>query len=345
MATLVTGGAGYVGSHVVVALHEAGRDAVVVDDFSNASPRAVDAVRELTSDSVPVVEADAGDRAAMEEIFDCHPIDSVVHLAARKSAAESVERPLAYYRDNLASTVCVAEVMAERGVNRLVFSSSAAVYGEPAEAPVTELTELGPPLNPYGASKEMSERILTDAAASSGLRVTLLRYFNVAGAHPSGALGESPRGVPANLAAYVMQVAVGRLDRVEVFGSDYDTPDGTAVRDYIHVVDLAEGHVAALDALERSAAPTTGTAVAYNLGTGRGHTVLEVIAAASEAAGFSIPHTLADRRPGDVAAIWADCRRAAAELGWTARRDLAAMMRDHWNWQRRHPHGYDSPEP
>lgn len=347
MATLVTGGAGYVGSHVVVALHEAGRDAVVVDDFSNASPRAMDAVRELNSDSVPVVEADVGDRAAMEEIFDCHPIDSVVHLAARKSAAESVERPLAYYRDNLASTICVAEVMAERGVNRLVFSSSAAVYGEPAEAPVTELTELGPPLNPYGASKEMGERILTDAAASSGLRVTLLRYFNVAGAHPSGALGESPRGVPANLAAYVMQVAVGRLDRVEVFGSDYDTPDGTAVRDYIHVVDLAEGHVAALDALERSAAPMTGAgaAVAYNLGTGRGHTVLEVIAAASEAAGFSIPYTLAGRRPGDVAAIWADCRRAAAELGWTARRDLAAMMRDHWNWQRRHPHGYDSPEP
>ena len=211
MATLVTGGAGYVGSHVVVALHEAGRDAVVVDDFSNASPRAMDAVRELNSDSVPVVEADVGDRAAMEEIFDCHPIDSVVHLAARKSAAESVERPLAYYRDNLASTICVAEVMAERGVNRLVFSSSAAVYGEPAEAPVTELTELGPPLNPYGASKEMGERILTDVAASSGLRVTLLRYFNVAGAHPSGALGESPRGVPANLAAYVMQVAVGRL--------------------------------------------------------------------------------------------------------------------------------------
>ena len=348
MATLVTGGAGYVGGHVVVALHEAGRDVVVVDDFSNVSPGAVDAIRELTSRSLPVIEGDAGDKADVEKVFDLHPIDSVVHLAARKSAAESLERPLAYYRDNLASTVCVAEVMAERGVNRLVFSSSAAVYGEPAEAPVTELTELGPPLNPYGASKEMSERILTDAAASSGLRVTLLRYFNVAGAHPSGALGESPRGVPANLAAYVMQVAVGRLDRVEVFGSDYDTPDGTAVRDYIHVVDLADGHVVALDALERSAEPNgvdPSAAVTYNLGTGRGHTVLEVIAAASEAAGFSIPYTLAGRRPGDVAAIWADCRRAAAELGWTARRDLAAMMRDHWNWQRRHPHGYDSPEP
>ena len=349
MATLVTGGAGYVGSHVVVALHEAGRDVVVVDDFSNASPRAADAVRGLTSDSVPVVEADAGDRAAMEEIFDCHPIDSVVHLAARKSTAESLEQPLAYYRTNLVSTVCVAEVMIERGADRLVFSSSAAVYGEPAEAPVTEQAELAPPLNPYGASKAMSERILRDAAASSGLRVALLRYFNPVGAHPSGMIGEDSRGVPANLVPYVMQVAAGRLDRVEVFGADYDTPDGTAVRDYVHVVDLAEGHGAALDAMESSAGPTAGggagAAVAYNLGVGRGHTVLEVLAAASEAVGFPIPYALAARRPGDVAAIWADCRRAAAELGWTARRDLAAMMRDHWNWQRRHPQGYDSPEP
>lgn len=345
MATLVTGGAGYVGSHVVVALHEAGRDAVVVDDFSNVSPRAVDAIRELTSDSVPVVEADACDRAQMEEIFDRHPIDSAVHLAALKSVAESLERPLAYYRTNLVSTVCLAEVMIERGAGRLVFSSSAVVYGELAEPPVGEQAELGPALNPYGASKAMSEQILRDAAASSDLRVALLRYFNPVGAHPSGVIGEDPRGTPANLVPYVMQVAAGRLDRVEVFGADYDTPDGTGVRDYVHIVDLAEGHVAALDALDRPAGPAgagPAAAVVYNLGTGRGHSVLEVLAAASEAVGFPIPHALAGRRPGDVAAIWADCRRAAAELGWTARRDLAAMMRDHWNWQRRHPDGYAS---
>ena len=343
MATLVTGGAGYVGGHVVVALHEAGRDVVIVDDFSNASTRAVDAIRGLTAGSLPVVEGDAGDQAAMERIFDRHRIDSVVHLAARKSVAESLERPLAYYRSNLVSTVCVAEVMIERGVDRFVFSSSAVVYGEPAETPVTEQTELGPPLNPYGASKAMSEQILRDAAASSGLRVALLRYFNPAGAHPSGMIGEDPRGTPANLVPRVMQVAAGRLDRVEVFGCDYDTSDGTAVRDYVHVVDLAQGHAAALDALERGEGPFEAEgAVTYNLGAGRGHTVLEVIAAASEAVGFAIPHAPAERRPGDAAAIWADCRRAGAELGWTARRDLGAMMRDHWNWQRRHPDGYAS---
>lgn len=341
MATLVTGGAGYVGSHVVVALHEAGREAVVVDDFSNVSPRAVDAIRELTSDSMAVVEADACDPAQMEEVFDRHHIDSAVHLAARKSVAESMERPLDYYRTNLASTVCLAEVMIERGADRLVFSSSATVYGEPAAIPVSEQAELGPALNPYGASKAMSEQILRDAAASSDLRVALLRYFNPVGAHPSGVIGEDPRGTPANLVPYVMGVAAGRLDRVEVFGADYDTPDGTGVRDYVHVVDLAEGHVAALDALERQTGPA-GAAVVYNLGTGRGHSVLEVLAAASEAVGFPIPHTLAGRRPGDVAAIWADCRQAAAELGWTARRDLAAMMKDHWNWQNRHPKGYAS---
>lgn len=345
MATLVTGGAGYVGSHVVVALCEAGRDPVVLDDFSNSSPRAVAAIREIAGRSLPVVEGDACDRAAVERVFDRHPIDSVIHLAARKSVAESRERPLDYYRTNLVSTVSVAEAMIERGLERLVFSSSAVVYGAPARAPVTEQAALAPPLNPYGASKAMSEQILRDAAASSGLRVALLRYFNPVGAHPSGVIGEDPRGTPANLVPYVMQVAVGRLDRVEVFGADYDTPDGTGVRDYVHVVDLAEGHVAALGVLERQAGPAgagLGAAVAYNLGTGRGHSVLEVLAAASEAVGFPIPHALAARRPGDAAAVWADCRWAAAELGWTASRDLAAMMRDHWNWQRRHPNGYAS---
>ncbi len=350
MATLVTGGAGYVGSHTAVALHASGRDVVIVDDFSNASGGAVDAIRTLTTGSLPVVEGDAGDRATVEKIFDDHRIDSVVHLAAFKSVAESLAQPLNYYRNNLLSTICVAEVMTERGIDRFVFSSSAAVYGDPAEVPVTEAAGTGLALNPYGASKLMSEQILRDTAAASNLRVILLRYFNPVGAHPSGVIGEDPRGTPANLVPRVMQIAAGIGDRVEVFGADYDTRDGTAVRDYVHIMDLAEGHVAALDALERSArsdpgrtraGPSAG-AVAYNLGTGVGHTVLEVIAAAGRTVGADICYVMAERRPGDASRIWADCELARTELGWTAGYDLDAMMRDHWNWQSRHPDGYGS---
>ena len=335
MATLVTGGAGYIGSHTVVALHESGRDAVLIDDFSNSSDLAVDALRKLTTSSLPVIEGDTTDRATVEKVFADHEIDSVIHFAAFKAVGESVDQPLRYYRNNLVSTVNVAEVMIERGVDRVVFSSSATVYGEPASVPVTEDFPTTA-TNPYGWTKYMSEQILRDASLASDLRVILLRYFNPVGSHPSGTIGEDPNDIPNNLVPYVMQVAVGRLGCLSVFGGDYDTKDGTAIRDYIHVSDLAEGHVAALDRFDQS---DDGCAI-YNLGTGVGSTVLDVVAAASQAVGAEISYEIVDRRPGDVECIWAECSRARDELGWTAKRDLAAMMADHWRWQRQNPNGY-----
>ena len=286
MATLVTGGAGYVGSHTVVALHAAGRDVVILDDFSNASRRAVDAVRSLTSRSLPVEEGDAADAGALDTVFSGWPIDSVVHFAARKSVWESVSDPLGYYGTNLSSTIAVAAAAIERGAERLVFSSSATVYGTPPSLPVTEEAPAAPE-SPYGATKHMSEQILADAAAASDLTAVSLRYFNPVGAHPSGLIGEDPVGVPQNLVPAVMQVAVGRRDRLQVFGSDYDTADGTTVRDYVHVMDLAEGHVTALDA---DISPFASRV--FNLGTGVGSTVLQVLAAASVAVGS--PHPLRD---------------------------------------------------
>ena len=365
MATLITGGAGYIGSHIVVAVHQSGRNAVLLDDFSGSSPHAVDAVRRLTSPILPTVEGDASDCSVLRDVINRYGIDSVIHLAAFKNMPESLTEPLRYYRNNLASAISVAEVAAESGVRSLVFSSSAAVYGTPASAPVTEDSALAPS-NPYGRTKLMGEQIMADAATAFGLDVVLLRYFNPVGAHPSGVIGEDPAGQPGGLVPRVMQTAAGRHGPVLVFGSDYNTPDGTAVRDYIHVVDLAEGHLAALDARTANAAEgagAVGTANAaegagavgtgnaaegalncavYNLGTGVGSSVLQVIAAASSAVGRPIPHEMADRRPGDVASIWADCRRARHELGWTARYGLAAMLRDHWNWQKHHPDGYST---
>ena len=334
MATLVTGGAGYVGSHTVVALSAAGRDVVILDDFSNASPRAVDAVRSLTRPDLPVVEGDAADPAVLDSVFGRFGIDSVIHFAARKSVAESVADPLGYYRSNLGSTIAVAEAATDRGVGRLVFSSSAAVYGTPSSLPVEE-DALAEPESPYGASKLMCERILADAAAASSIQAVMLRYFNPVGAHPSGLIGEDPAGDPANLVPRVMQAAAGRLDRLEVFGDDYGTPDGTAVRDYVHVMDLAEGHTAALEA-DIGPEPSR----VYNLGTGTGTSVLEVLAAAAEAVGKAVPYEIASRRPGDVKACWADCTRARQELGWQARRNLSQMLSDHWNFTRHHPNGH-----
>ncbi len=336
MATLVTGGAGYIGSHTVVALHDAGRDPVVLDDFSNSSPRAVDAVRGLTRPDLPVVEGDVGDPDVLAAVFGEHRIDSVVHFAARKSVAESVSDPLGYYRSNLGSTIALAAAAVDRGVQRLVFSSSATVYGSTSKLPVTE-DSMTVPESPYGETKLMGERILADAAAASGLTAVMLRYFNPVGAHPSGLIGEDPSGEPANLVPRIMQVASGRRDRLEVFGADYSTVDGTAVRDYVHVMDLAEGHVAALDA---DIAPASSRV--YNLGTGSGTTVLEMLAAAGEAVGRPIPYELSGRRPGDVEASWADCARARHELGWHARRSLPEMVTDHWNFTQRHPDGYES---
>ncbi len=332
MATLVTGGAGYVGSHTTVALHAAGRSVVILDDFSAAERAAVDAIRGLTDRYLPVVEGDAADPAVLEGVFNAHKIDSVAHFAARKSVVESVSDPLGYYRVNLGSTIALAAAALGRGIRRFVFSSSAAVYGTPAELPVTERAPAAPE-SPYGATKHMCERILADAAAAAGgAEVVMLRYFNPVGAHPSGLIGESPSGVPENLVPRVMQVAASRLGVLRVYGSDYGTPDGTAVRDYVHVMDLAEGHVAALEA---GIGPDSSRV--FNLGTGVGTSVLELLQAASEATGRSVPYEVAERRAGDVAASWADCTRANTELGWKARRDLSRMLRDHWNFQRRQP--------
>ena len=326
MATLVTGGAGYVGSHAAIALHEAGREVVILDDFSNSSPRAVDAVRSLTRPDLPVVEGDAGHPDVLDAVFGGHRIDSVIHFAARKSVAESVSDPLGYYRSNLGSVIALAAAAIDRGVRRLVFSSSAAVYGSARSLPLTEDSPTVPE-SPYGETKLMGERILADAAAASELTAVMLRYFNPVGAHPSGLIGEDPSGEPSNLVPRVMEVAAGRRDRLEVFGADYSTADGTAVRDYVHVMDLAEGHVAALDA---GIAPARSRV--YNLGTGTGTTVLQVLAAAQEAVGTHIPYELAERRPGDVEACWADCTRARDELGWQARRSLDQMLADHWSF-------------
>ena len=334
MATLVTGGAGYVGSHTVVALHDAGRDVVILDDFSNSSGRAVEAVRSLTSPDLPVVEGDAGDPAVLDAVFGEHRIDSIVHFAARKSVAESAADPLGYYRANLGSVIALAEAAVERGVDRLVFSSSAAVYGSASSPPLDEESPTVPD-SPYGATKLMGERILADAAAVSETTAVMLRYFNPVGAHPSGLIGEDPTGEPDNLVPRIMQVAAGRLERLSVFGADYSTPDGTAVRDYVHVMDLAEGHVAALNA---DIAPASSRI--YNLGTGSGTTVLQVLAAASEALGKPIGYEMTERRPGDVEASWADCTRARQELAWQSRRTLDQMLADHWNFTRHHPDGY-----
>ena len=335
MSVLVTGGAGYIGSHTAIALHVAGREVVIVDNFSNSSPLAVEAVRALTTPDIGFVEADLLDVAALDQIFEQYEIDEVVHFAAYKAVGESVERPLDYYRNNLGSTIAVAEAIKRHDVRRLVFSSSCTVYGQPAVIPVTEAAPTGAE-SPYGWTKYMSEQILRDASAGGELDVVLLRYFNPVGAHESGTLGEDPHGIPNNLVPFVMQVAVGRLDRVQVFGGDYNTTDGTAVRDYIHVVDLAAGHVAALDAM----ADGLRGCEAVNLGTGVGRTVLEVVAAASTAVGHDIAYEIVGRRAGDIERIFADAAHAEAVLGWTAQRELAVMMRDHWNWQSKNPDGF-----
>lgn len=335
MAVLVTGGAGYIGSHTALALYEAGREVVLLDNFSNSSPKAVDAIRALSTDSMVFVEADLLDASALARVFSEHDIDEVIHFAAYKAVGESVEKPLDYYRNNVGSTIGVVDAMVTAGVSKLVFSSSCTVYGQPDVVPVTESSPTGAE-SPYGWTKYMSEQILSDVCAATDLDAVLLRYFNPVGAHESGTLGEDPNGIPNNLVPFVMQVAVGRREMVRIFGGDYDTADGTAVRDYIHVVDLAEGHVAALDALAVGLAGCT----AVNLGTGVGSTVLDVVNAASAAVGSSIPYEIVDRRSGDVEKIFAEPAYADEILGWTSTRDLADMMRDHWNWQRQNPNGF-----
>lgn len=338
MRILVTGGAGFIGSHTVIELIAAGHQPVVVDNLCNSSREALRRAGEIAGAEIPFYEADIRDQAALERVFQAAgPFDACIHFAGLKAVGESVEKPWEYYENNIGGTLVLVDVMRRRGCKNIIFSSSATVYGDPAEIPITEACPKGHCTNPYGQTKSMLEEILSDIRkADPEWNVVLLRYFNPVGAHPSGRIGEDPRGIPNNLMPYITQVAVGKRERLSVFGNDYTTPDGTGVRDYIHVVDLAAGHVAALQAIERRC----GLAV-YNLGTGRGYSVLEMVHAFEKASGVKIPYVIAPRRPGDIAECWSNPAKAAAELGWKAKFNLEDMCRDAWNWQRSNPEGFN----
>lgn len=333
---LVTGGAGYIGSHTCIELMAAGHEVVVVDNLCNAKQEAIRRVEEIAQRSLKAFhKADVRDRGAMRSIFRSDRIDAVIHFAALKAVGESVAKPLMYYENNIAGTVALAEVMAEAAVKTLVFSSSATVYGDPASVPIREDFPTGP-TNPYGRTKWMMEYVLRDlAAADPEWRVALLRYFNPVGAHPSGRIGEDPNGIPNNLMPFVSQVAVGKRPRLSVFGGDYPTPDGTGVRDYIHVVDLALGHVKALDKLTQRPGVLT-----VNLGTGVGYSVLDIVKAFEKACGRPVPYEIVARRPGDIATCYADPTFAAQELGWRAERGIEEMCADAWRWQSNNPNGF-----
>ncbi len=332
---LLTGGAGYIGSHTAVLFLEAGYDVVVADNYSNSSPESIKRVEELTGKKVALYEADVCDKAKLETIFSNHKIDAVVHFAGLKAVGESVAIPDKYYDVNINSTLAVVDVMRKYGCNTLVFSSSATVYGVPKTVPLVE----GMPTsctNPYGWTKLMNEQILTDIAnADENMSVVLLRYFNPIGAHKSGRIGENPNGIPNNLLPYITQVAIGKLQQLSIFGSDYPTHDGTGVRDYIHVVDLANGHLKAVD----YALKNKGVDV-FNLGTGNGYSVLDIVKAFSKINGVEVNYKIVDRRPGDVAACYADASKAKTVLGWEATLGLEDMCRDSWNWQKNNPNGY-----
>lgn len=335
MKVLVTGGAGYIGSHTCVDLLEAGFDVIVVDNLVNSCAESLRRVEEITGRQLRFEELDLLDRAALERVFAETQPDAVIHFAGLKAVGESVAQPLRYYQNNISSTLILCETMLKHDVRNLVFSSSCTVYGEPDSLPIPENVPLSA-TNPYGRTKLMIEEILRDLHVADGRwNIALLRYFNPVGAHSSGRIGEDPEGVPNNLFPFVSQVAVGRLAELAVFGDDYPTPDGTCVRDFIHVSDLARGHVKALEHLRRGAGVVT-----YNLGTGNGYSVLDVIRAFEKASGAPIPYRIAQRRPGDVAATYADPTRANTELGWTAELNLEQMCVDAWHWQSDNPHGY-----
>ncbi len=335
MTVLLTGGAGYIGSHTAVELLLSGHRIVVVDDFSNSSPKVLDRVREITGKDFKDYALDVADKAALDRVFSEEKIDAVIHFAGYKAVGESVREPLKYYRNNLDTTLTLLEVMQTHGVKRIIFSSSATVYGAPDSCPITEEMKTGSCSNPYGWTKYMIEQILSGVCtADKEMQAVLLRYFNPVGAHKSGRIGEMPNGIPNNLMPYITQVALGKLARLSVYGNDYDTPDGTGVRDYIHVVDLAKGHVAALSFEE------TGTHV-FNLGTGVGYSVLDMVNAFIKENGVDIPYVIAPRRPGDIAACYANPERAKHVLGWEAEYTLLDMVRDSWNWQKNNPNGYD----
>lgn len=336
---LVTGGAGFIGSHVCVELIEAGYLPVVVDNLCNSKYEALKRVSEITGVAPVFYEIDINDRERLNAVFTAHNLQAVMHFAGLKAVGESSQIPLKYYRYNVAGTLTLAEVMAENNVWKLIFSSSATVYGDPVSVPIDESFATSA-TNPYGRSKLIVEDILRDLAAAPGNQwnISLLRYFNPVGAHESGRIGEDPAGIPNNLLPYVAQVAIGKLKELSVFGDDYDTVDGTGVRDYIHVVDLAKGHVAALQGLEKAGEGCR----AYNLGTGTGYSVLQIVAAFEAASGRKVPYRISPRRPGDIAACFANAEKAGNELGWEAKFDLPRMMQDAWRWQSQNPQGYES---
>lgn len=362
LTILVTGGAGFIGSHTCVELLDKGYNVVIVDDLSNSSPVAVDRIREITGvmdDRLVFVEANILDRAALENIFSTYPIDAIIHFAGFKAVGESTQKPLEYYWNNVAGSLVLFDVARTHEVKNIIFSSSATVYGEPEMIPITETCPKHEATNPYGETKSMLERILTDFyKADDEYNVVLLRYFNPIGAHKSGRIGEDPKDIPNNLLPYVSQVAVGKLACIQVFGDNYPTPDGTGVRDYIHVVDLARGHVQALEYMggkvgtgepfglgsikgEQAGDGTRSGVAIFNLGTGTGSSVLDVIHAFEKACGKELPYKICPRRPGDIATNYASCDKAKAELNWVAQYDLARMCEDAWRWQSNNPNGYE----
>ena len=335
MQILVTGGTGFIGSHTCVELLNAGYDVIIADNLYNSKEMVVDRIEQITGKRPKFYNLDLRDYDSVSELFDLEDIDAVIHFAGYKAVGESVKEPLKYYRNNLGSTINLCKAMKRHGCFSIVFSSSATVYGDPAFVPITEECPLGETTNPYGATKSMQERILSDLWKSDNRwHVMLLRYFNPIGAHESGLIGEDPKGIPNNLLPYVAQVASGKLEKVHVFGNDYDTPDGTGVRDYIHVVDLAKGHVAAIKGMDT----VSGVGI-FNLGTGIGYSVLDIIKAFSAACGKEIPYVIDPRRPGDVATCYSDPSRAEKILGWKAEKNLEDMCRDAWRWQSQNPDG------
>ncbi len=337
MAILVTGGAGFIGSHTVVELQNAGYEVVVCDNLCNSSRKSLERVEKITGKPVKFYEADILDRDAMEKIFTENKIDSVIHFAGLKAVGESVAKPWEYYHNNITGTLVLVDVMRQHGVKNIIFSSSATVYGNPAFIPITEECPKGQCTNPYGWTKSMLEQILTDIQkADPEWNVILLRYFNPIGAHKSGLIGENPNGIPNNLMPYITQVAIGKRKELGVFGNDYDTHDGTGVRDYIHVVDLAKGHVAAIRKLDEKA----GLKI-YNLGTGKGYSVLDMVHNFEAATGVKIPYVIQPRRPGDIATCYSSAELAKKELGWVAENDIREMCEDSWRWQKMNPNGFD----
>lgn len=337
MNILITGGAGFIGSHTVVELLNVGHHPIILDNLSNASPKVIQRVADITGKTPTFYEGDIRDRALLQQIFAQHSIDSVIHFAALKAVGESVAQPLRYYDNNVSGSLILLEEMEKASVRSIVFSSSATVYGDPKTVPITESSPTGGTTNPYGTSKYMMERMMMDLQhANLDWSVIILRYFNPIGAHESGKIGEQPNGIPNNLLPYVCQVAAGKLKELSVFGCDYNTHDGTGVRDYIHVVDLVIGHLKALDAK----AKTAGVHI-YNLGTGTGYSVLDIVKAFEQASGQTVPYAIKPRRAGDIAVCYADPAKAAQEIGWTAERDLNTMMTDAWRWQSQNPKGYD----